>query len=129
VLDHYVEGFLLHRESEGHSDKTLRWHRGSLRLFAVWLRDHELPQEPTLWDATLIRRYFVFLRDRTSERGTPLSPQTIRTYASSIRAFCRWLHEEEITKRNVAERVAQPKVPQLIKEPFVTCPHSLVHRL
>jgi site-specific recombinase XerD len=28
------------------------------------------------------------------------------------------LHEEEITPRNVAERVAQPKVPQLIKEPF-----------
>ncbi len=118
VLDQYIEGFLLHRESEGRSDKTLRWHRGSLSLFSVWLHANDLPTNPQQWDATLIRRYLVHLRERSSARHKPLSPQTIRNYASSIRAFCRWLHQEEITAKNATERGAQPQVEQLVKEPF-----------
>ncbi len=118
MLDECIEGFLLHRESEGRSDKTLRWHRGSLRLFSAWLHANDLPTNPQAWDATLIRRYLVHLRERTSPHHKPLSPQTIRTYASSLRAFCRWLYEEGLTAKNPAERVAQPSVEHLAKEPF-----------
>ncbi len=118
MLDQYIEGFLLHRESEGRTDKTLRWHRGCLGLFARWLQANGLSTDPNEWDTTLIRRYLVHLRERTSAHDKPLSPLTIRKYASSIRAFCRWLHEEEITDKNPTERVAQPRAPFLVKQPF-----------
>ncbi len=118
MLDQYIEGFLLHRESEGRTDKTLRWHRGCLGLFARWLQDNALPTNPNSWDATLIRRYLVYLRQRTTAQDKPLSPLTVRNYASSIRAFCRWMEEEEITAKNPAERVTQPKAPFLVKQPF-----------
>lgn len=119
MLNDYIEGFLLHRESEGRSPKTLTGHQLALRLFATWLleqEDHRI--NPADWDASLIRRYIIHLKQRPSSRGGTLAAHSVRCYASSVRAFCRWLHEEEITPRNPAERVAEPKTPVLVKEPF-----------
>ena len=118
MVDRYVEGFLLHRESEGRSSKTLAWHDASLRLFTAWLRDEEHPFDPVEWTPTLIRKYFVHLRERKAKSGNLLSPTSVRTYASSVLAFCRWLHDEELIPKNIVERVSAPKPPQLIKEPF-----------
>jgi len=119
-VDHYVNGFLLHRESEGRSPRTLEWHRGALRVFTSWLRENGHDENPTTWDSTLIRRYFVHLQDRASARGGKLSSQSVKTYAISVRAFCRWLHDEEYIDTNMVERVAVPKSAQRVKDPFTT---------
>lgn len=118
MLDRLIDGFLLDRESEGRTAKTLEYHRTSLGLFAAWLAQEQLPTDPTAWDAALIRRYLVYLRTRPSARGKPLSPHSIRCYATSLLAFTHWLQLEEITPKNAAERVSQPKTPHLVKQPF-----------
>jgi site-specific recombinase XerD len=74
-----------------------------LRLFDKWLRENDISTDPNTWDASTIRRYLVYLRERDTKRGKPLSAYSIRCYASSVRAFCRWLKVEEITSRNVTE--------------------------
>lgn len=118
MLNDLIEGFLLHREAEGRSPKTLEYHRTALGLFASWVDAHDLPTDPEAWDATLIRRYLVHLRERPAARGARLSPHSVRCYATSLFAFTRWLALEEITPKNAAERVAQPKTPHLVKESF-----------
>lgn len=116
-MDKYLQGFLLHRESEGRSRKTIAWHDASLRLFTDWIQAHA-SSDPSDWTPTTIRAYFVYLRDRPTKHGNPLSATSIRTYASSVLAFCRWLYDEEVIPKNIAERVSAPKVPQYIKAPF-----------
>lgn len=118
MLDELIEAFLLHRESEGKSAKTLKWHKGNLRLFSNWIKENSFGEDPNQWDATLIRRYLVHLRTRASANGAPLSGYSVRSYGTSVRAFCRWLEQEEFSKTNAAERVVLPKTPILVKQPF-----------
>jgi integrase/recombinase XerD len=51
-------------------------------------------------------------------QSSGLSGWTVTNKVQSLLAFTRWLHEEEYTERNVAERVRKPKPPQTQRQPF-----------
>jgi site-specific recombinase XerD len=123
MVDRYVDDFLLAREAEGASPKTLEWHGGALRLFLAWLRDHGHPEDLDAWDAALFRRYVVFLQNRPTmrggKRGATLSPATVTNYVQSLLAFTRWLADEGYTDRNVAAKVKKPRAPHLVQQPLV----------
>jgi site-specific recombinase XerD len=114
----YVKAFLLAREAEGLSRKTLEGYASNLSMFEDWLG--EQAHAPSEWTPNTIRAYFVYLRERGSKRGGKLAPHSVRAHAVVIKAFCRWLFEEEIAAKNIAERISAPKIPTLVKEPFTT---------
>ncbi|WMT56518.1 tyrosine-type recombinase/integrase [Truepera radiovictrix] len=51
-------------------------------------------------------------------QSSGLSGWTVTNKVQSLLAFTRWLHEEEFTEKNVAERVRKPKPPQTQRQPF-----------
>lgn len=109
-MDSYVRAFLISRQADGLSAKTLDWHRYSLQSFSRWLdEDH---RDLQTWTPTLLREYVVYLQT------TDLAPSTITNKVQSLLAFTRWLYEEEITASNVGARVKKPKAPFLQKQPF-----------
>ncbi|MDP9365888.1 MAG: tyrosine-type recombinase/integrase [Chloroflexota bacterium] len=121
MVETYVEAFLLARQAEGVTPKTLEWHGGALRLFLAWLREHDAPEDPERWDAALFRRYVVHLQQRPTmrggRRGQTLRPATVTNYVQSLLAFTKWLAAEEYTTRDVAAKVRKPRSPQLVQQP------------
>jgi site-specific recombinase XerD len=120
--ERYVEAFLLACKAEGVTPKTIKWHDGALRLFVAWLHEEGHPTDPNEWDATLFRRYTVYLQQRPTmrggKRGATLRPGTVTNYVQSLLAFTRWLHQEEFTERNVAAKVKKPKTQHLVQQPI-----------
>ncbi len=115
MLDTLVTTYRVHLEAEGKSPKTIEWHRYSLAKFAAWLHDAGHPENPAEWTPAMIRSYLVALRGMPTRSGKPLAPHSVKSYHSSLRSFCAWLHAEEFTDRDVMERVKQPAVPKLAK--------------
>jgi site-specific recombinase XerD len=60
----------------------------------------------------MLREYFVFLQTQG------WTGWTVRNRASSVRAFCKWLYDEQMVETNIAERATLPKRAQVIKKPF-----------
>jgi site-specific recombinase XerD len=111
-----IDAFLLHRRASGCSQKTLDWHETSLRKFQRWLPAEN--QDVATWNAILLRSYVVYLQNATTKYGKPLSGHSVTTYTSSLLAFLRWLHEEEMTPTNFALRIKKPREPELVKEAY-----------
>jgi site-specific recombinase XerD len=119
-LQFLIDGFLLDREAEGRSPKTIRHHRLSLSLFSSWVADKGLSPDPSDWRAHEVRSYLAHLQERPSAKGGRLAGHSVTSYATSLLAFLRWLNEEGYTEGDLAERIRKPKAPALIKEPLST---------
>lgn len=111
-MDTYVRAFLLSRQADGLTPRSLEWHGTSLQSFTRWLQTAQHPTKPEEWTPTLIREYVVFLQT------SGLSGWTVTNKVQSLLAFTRWLHTEGYTERNAAERVRKPKPPQTQRQPF-----------
>lgn len=66
----------------------------------------------------MLRDYIRYLQHATTPHGNPLSQGSVTTYTSSLHAFTRWMHEEELTDTNVGARVKKPRAPKLSLQPF-----------
>lgn len=117
-ISRLIDGFLLDREAERRTAATLRHHRLSLGLFEAWLEAEGLPDDPARWTPNDVRAYFAHLQHRPSRDGRPLAGHSVTSYATSVRAFLRWCHEEGYADRNLVDRIRKPKPPKLVKQPF-----------
>lgn len=108
-MDSYVRAFLVSRQADGVTARTLEWHRYSLQSFTRWLDEH---RDPQTWTPVLLREYVVYLQ------GTDLAPSTVTNKVQSLLAFTRWLREEGFLETNPGARVRKPKAPFLQKQPF-----------
>ena len=117
-LQFLIDGFLLDREAERRSPKTLRHHRLSLSLFADWVAEQGLSPDPSHWRSHEVRAYLAHLQTRPAARGGSLAGHSVTSYATSLLAFLRWLYQEGYTEQNLAERIRKPKAPALVKEPL-----------
>lgn len=113
-----IDGFLLAREAEGRTAKTLRHHRLSLSLFSKWATAVDLAPDPSDWQPHDIRAYLAHLHERPAKGGSNLAGHSVTSYATILLAFLRWLHDDGYTERNLAERIRKPKAPALVKEPL-----------
>ncbi len=111
-MDPFIRAFLISRQADGVSPRTLEWHAGSLQSFARWLGDEH--HDPETWTTALLREYVVHLQQ------SELAPSTVTSKVQSLLAFVRWLHEEEFIASDIAARVKKPKAPSLQKQPFTT---------
>ncbi len=115
MIEELILTYCTHLESEGKSPKTIQWHKYSLQRFSRWLDANGQSTDPTAWTAPMIRTYLVALKRPDPTTGAALAPHSVKSYASSLRSFCRWLHLEEFTVKDVMERVKQPSAPRLVK--------------
>lgn len=115
MLDTLIQSYLVTLEANGRSPKTVAWHQWCLAKYADWLRESGTSENPADWTATTIRTYHVALKHMTKRDGNPLSPQSVRTYALSLRSFCHWLHAEEFVDADIMSRVKQPAAPKVVK--------------
>lgn len=115
MIESLVQAYGTHLKAEGRSPATVRWHRGALGLFARWLRDHGHPADPEAWTPVLLRAYLVALQEEPTARGAARSAHTVASYATSLRAFCHWLHREGFVPTDVVARVKVPKAPSLAR--------------
>lgn len=116
-MNSLVRAFLLDRRSQGATPKTMRWHETALGKFCTYLDTIDTPPANQWTNATL-RGFIVYLQDPQEGSDKKLAPASVRTYVNSIWAFVRWLYEEEIIEKNLAEKVKKPRVPKTNKSAF-----------
>lgn len=107
-----IDAFILTKQADGCSPKTLAWHRQSLTTLHRWLIANDHPLDPEDWSTMMLRTYVVYLQ------STDLKPSSVTTKVQSLLVFTRWLHEEELTATNVGARVKKPNAPLTQKQPF-----------
>jgi integrase/recombinase XerD len=108
--------YLNAHQAAGRSEQTIRWHHHSLTPFVAWLRDQGHSSNPADWSAKLIREWILYCQTRPAKRGTgTLSDSGVNSLIRSLKAFCRWLAEEELIDRDPFLRVKVPKAPRLAK--------------
>lgn len=117
-MDSLVRSFLLSRQADGCTVKTLRWHETALTCFYDWLSGEGHGTDPEEWDTNLLRAYVLYLQTKQTHKGTTLSGTSVTTYVQSLKAYTRWLYLEEITSRDVAGRLRKPRVPDTQKQPY-----------
>lgn len=111
-----VTSYLNAHQAEGRSAETIRWHHHSLTPFVAWLRENGHPADPAQWNAKLLREWIVYNQRRPAKRGSGvLSASAVNSLIRSVKAFSRWLAEEELVERDPFHRVKAPKVPRLVK--------------
>jgi site-specific recombinase XerD len=121
VLDMLISSYLVFHQTEGRSPRTIEWHQTSLSAFRDWLTENGLTEDPQHWNINLLRSYVRYLQTRPNKNtGGLLSPQSVASHVTSIKAFCHWLAIEEITSKDVAEKLSKPKVPKVVIQPLST---------
>lgn len=117
-MDSLVRSFLLARQADGCTTKTLRWHTTALTCFYDWLEAEGNSTDPEEWTTHLLRAYVLFLQTKPTSKGTTLSGTSVTTYVQSLKAYTRWLYLEEVTDRDVAAKLKKPRVPDTQKQPY-----------
>jgi site-specific recombinase XerD len=116
-----ISSYLIFHQSEGRSPRTIEWHQASLSALRNWLVENDLAQDPNRWNVTLLRSYVLHLQTRPNQNKPGLlSPQSVASHVTSFKTFCRWLALEELTVKDVAERLSKPKVPKVVQQPLST---------
>lgn len=105
-----IAEFLLDRESQNHSPKTLKWHRTALAHLAAFLEEHYQVTHLSMLETVHLRAWMVFLEKEPGAKGKPRVARTCRWYAQSMHAFCHWLYDERYIEENPAARVKLPKL-------------------
>jgi site-specific recombinase XerD len=64
-------------------------------------------------DSLVPRQYIVDLTEQPSRTGTILEASSVNSMSRSLKAFCRWLHWENLIDRDLFAKVNVPKAPSL----------------
>jgi site-specific recombinase XerD len=119
-----IDLFIVSKEIEGKSQKTLGWYRSMLIAYA----DHAGQGEDVPFDELSLegaKSFISYLQRRTSKyqnhqfrkiEDEALSPHTIHAYVRTLKAFGAWLFEEGYTTDHPFRRLKPPKLPETMIE-------------
>jgi site-specific recombinase XerD len=104
--------FHAHQQAQNHSPKTISHYTSTFKDFHRYLVDAMQPASSASLTTEMLRGFGVWLRETPTRvwRGS-----TVRAVAGihgrlrDMRAFCKWLEEEEVIER--APKIALPKLP------------------
>ena len=124
ALPTLIELFILSKQIEGRSPKTLSWYQANLERFAGFMTNGHAP---TLHDITLdeARAFVAHLQGKTTRfddhhmRPTKeggLSPHSVHAYVRTLKTFGSWLVEEGYVEVHPFERLKAPKLPETMIE-------------
>lgn len=117
-MDTLVQAFLIARQADGCTPKTLRHYRISLKNLSEWLSAEGLPRDPHEWDTTLLRQFVLHLQDKKTPSGKPLSGYSVTTYVQAVKTFVKWLYDEDLIDNDIGARLKKPRPPQTQKQPY-----------
>lgn len=115
-----IELFIVSKQIEGRSQKTLIWYKANLKAFAEYATDSA---PPTLQDFTLdqARGFVAHLQNRTTRydnhsvrltKEGGLSARSIHGYVRTLKTFANWLHLEGYVASSPLDRLKPPKLPE-----------------
>lgn len=118
MLSECLEQFVLSKRAEGVTDATITWYQWQIGYLRQWLASQSDPPLTNI----VMKRYFVYLRDRHKSPGPdgktpkPLRDASIVSAHRALRAFFRWCHEETLIEQSpmigVKVRAADPHEPR-----------------
>lgn len=95
LVDQAIELFIVYREAENLSRRTIRWYRDHLGVFARWLP----PQTKLTAVRSVDVARFLACQADPARLPRPLAPYTVRARYSTLRAFFNWAEEvDEVGK-------------------------------
>lgn len=95
-----LEGWLLDLQARRRSPRTLKWYRETVGSFLRWCSSQKIDRADGL-SAPLLRRYIV-------EQLDHLAPDTQHNRVAAIKAWSRWLEEQEVLPADPFRRVRRP---------------------
>ncbi len=105
--------YLDHHRALGRSPNTVLRYQATFRLFDRYLADTDQQADSRSLNAEVIQRFAVWLREtpvRPQRGSTQRAEKSVHGALQDLRAFTRWLVDEEILPRPVKVRL--PKLPQ-----------------
>ena len=127
TLDELIRLFDRHMEASGRSNNTRIHYQYTFKDFAQFLADTNRAATLYSLNAEAIREFSIWLTDTPTRawRGkTKREVQSIHGRLRDIRAFTRWLEDEEIIDR--APKISLPKLPE---RQFPILSEDQVHQL
>lgn len=114
----YIEAFVAERQLRGLSAATLLSYQNELAMFASWIEEEKLPQDPSQWTPQVIKAYMSYQQRKRGRHGKPIAAITLRSYTSRLLAFLRWLQEEGYIPTDLASQIKKPKATYHAAVPF-----------
>lgn len=120
ALSEAIARYLHAMELSGRSPCTIRNARGALREFAGFMSGMQVSDLAQMGQEPLLR-YREWLARRLTAKGTPLRAASQCEYLGCLRAFCRWMVEQDWLARDPMRRIPLPRrrrhLPRAILEP------------
>lgn len=110
TLEDAVREFLMVRELDNCSPKTLRTYEQRLRYFSVWLQSTRGVINVEALKLEHLRGWLAYLKNTPTYRGKSLSDESIHSYGQSLIAFCHWLEQEELLPKPITTRFKLPRM-------------------
>lgn len=119
-----IDLYIMSKQIEGRSEKTLTWYRANLERFAEFMTNGH---DPTLSDLSLegARLFVADLQGKTTRYSDHemrrvedggLSPHSVHGYVRTLKAFGSWLSEEGYASSHPFKRLKPPKLPETMIE-------------
>ena len=119
-LSETIAQYLRAMELSGRSPCTIRNARGALRELAGFMLGLHVCDIAQMGPEPLLR-YREWLARRLTVKGTPLRAASQCEYLGCLRAFCRWMVEQDWLAADPMRRIPQPRrhrhLPRAILEP------------
>lgn len=108
TMEAALRSYVTFHEMNNASPDTLNNYRYQLPPFVSWLASKGVTyvDELTLQH---LREYVVYVQKLPSRNGGSLSDTTIQQYAKHIKAFCRWLEQEDILEKPITPKFKIPR--------------------
>ncbi|WP_019850657.1 tyrosine-type recombinase/integrase [Desulfitobacterium sp. PCE1] len=130
-FDFKIEEFILYCTSRNLSKRTIQSYESSLKLFGQYLSKEFKIDDIQNVTKSHIRHYVKHLQERgkytcseegvnnnplaRTDRGKPISVNTINNYVRNIKVFFNWLKDEEDIEKNPMEKIRLLKGHERIK--------------
>lgn len=124
-----LQRYLRHHKAANHSPSTVAWHFNSINPFIAFLGHHGYSTDVGSLEVDTVRAWL----DEQHNRG--LSVATLNARVRSLKAFTRWLVEEETLAKDPLRKLAVPKVgdiekptlsPQDVDKLLATCDRRML---
>lgn len=125
-LGSLIDGYRLCARSEGKSPNYVSLVTASVKSLLRYLRANDLPTDVFGISTQHIRGFILDLQSVNrfaahpfaKPQDTKLAGHTVNTYMRSLRAFWRWLEDEQIIEQNPFSRLKVPKAPKRVIPTF-----------
>ena len=110
TLQKAIEDFIIDRELNNNTAKTIRTYEQRLRYFTPWLESAHSVVLVVDLQLVHLRGWIGYLQKTPTYRGKKLSDDSIHSYGQSLLAFCHWLEREELIEKPITTRFRLPRV-------------------